>query len=72
MIRTMPFRRTILQFSQIRLTLARTFMIHAHLRPLDQNGPSSGESVFIAQTRVPGKPPGPGPVVTKDWALGHP
>jgi hypothetical protein len=27
MTRTIPFRRTILQFSQIRLTLLRTFMI---------------------------------------------
>jgi hypothetical protein len=27
MTRTVPLRRTILQFSQIRLTLARTFMV---------------------------------------------
>src|SRR5579863_5704137 len=30
--RTIPFRRTILQFSQIRRTLLRTFMVHFPLK----------------------------------------
>jgi hypothetical protein len=43
--RTIPLRRTILQFSQIRLTLARTFMTY-HLVPARV---PTGESVFIAE-----------------------
>jgi hypothetical protein len=46
MTRTTPLRRTILQFSQIRLTLARTFMTASVDYALKPAAP--GESVFIA------------------------
>jgi hypothetical protein len=47
MTRTTPLRRTILQFSQIRRTLARTFMA---LNLLRQG--KTGESTFITESLV--------------------
>jgi hypothetical protein len=45
MTRTMPFRRTILQFSQIRRTLLLTFMVTSLSEPV-----RTGESVIVAET----------------------
>jgi hypothetical protein len=47
--RTIPLRRTILQFSQIRLTLARTFMTAPEFQNRQLNRPAPGELVFIAE-----------------------